>query len=175
MVIHAFYLARFFLFLSHIFSEFIANREIISDNDMDTSSDDHMEIDEEEEIDIGHFNLSKERVEKMKQVSNSLSWVHEFMDVNASENIKDEHNIKGQCIVMDNAPIHKLKVIKSLIEERGYKCIYLPPYSPLFNPIEGLLSKVKTGVRRTPLTADDRLTDRICELAKKVTKKSVRG
>lgn len=60
MVIHAFYLARFFLFLSHIFSEFIANREIISDNDMDTSSDDHMEIDEEEEIDIGHFNLNKE-------------------------------------------------------------------------------------------------------------------
>ncbi|CEG68052.1 hypothetical protein RMATCC62417_04384 [Rhizopus microsporus] len=142
---------------------------------MDTPSDDYMEVDEEEEIDIDHFNLSKERVEKMKQISSSLSCVHEFMDVDASENIKDEHDIKGQCIVMDNAPIHKLKVIKALIEERGYKYIYLPLYSSLFNPIEGLWSKVKAGVTRTPLTADDRLTDRICELAKKIIKKSVRG
>jgi hypothetical protein len=48
------------------YSEFITNREIISDNNMDTSSDDYMEVDEEEEIKIDHFNLSKEWIEKIK-------------------------------------------------------------------------------------------------------------
>lgn len=48
----------------------------------------------------------------------------------------DKNNIKGQCIVMDNAPIQKPKVIKALIEEREHKCIYLPPYSPFLNPSE---------------------------------------
>ncbi|KAG0944558.1 hypothetical protein G6F57_002252 [Rhizopus arrhizus] len=41
-------------------SEFIADREIISDNDMDISSDDYMEDDEQEEMEIEHFNLSEE-------------------------------------------------------------------------------------------------------------------
>lgn len=90
-------------------------------------------------------------------------------------NTLDKNNIKGQHIVMDNAPIHKPKVIKALIEERGHKCIYLPPYSPFLNPIEEFWSKVKAGVRRTPLTADDRLTDRICESVRKVTKKDCKG
>ncbi|KAG0749715.1 hypothetical protein G6F62_011135 [Rhizopus arrhizus] len=85
--------------------------------------------------------------------------------------INDKNNMKGQYIAMNNAPIHKPKVIKTLVEERGHKCIYLPPYSPFLNPIEEFWSKVKAGVRRTPLTADDRLTDHICESAGKVTKK----
>ena len=42
---------------------------------MDTSSDDYIKVDEEEEIEIDHFNLSKEWVEKIKQISNSLSFV----------------------------------------------------------------------------------------------------
>jgi transposase len=86
-------------------------------------------------------------------------------------NTLDKNNIKGQYIVMNNAPIHKSKVIKTLVEERGHKCIYLPPYSPFLNPIEEFWSKVKAGVRRTPLTADDRLIYHICESAGKVTKK----
>lgn len=90
-------------------------------------------------------------------------------------NTLDKNNMKGQYIVMDNAPIHKPKVIKALIEERRHKCIYLPPYSPFLNPIEEFWSKVKAGVRRTTLTADNCLTDRICETAGKVTKKDCKG
>jgi hypothetical protein len=44
-----------------------------------------MEVVEEEEIESDHFNLSKEWVEKIKQIGNSLSCVHEFMDVDAPE------------------------------------------------------------------------------------------
>lgn len=47
-------------------SEFIADREIISDNDMDISSDDYMEDDEQEEMEIEHFNLSEECMEKIR-------------------------------------------------------------------------------------------------------------
>lgn len=58
----------------------------------------------------------------------------------------DKSDMKGQYLVMDNAPIHKTKVIQKLIEDRGYKCLYLPPYSPFLNPIEKFWSKTKAGV-----------------------------
>lgn len=51
--------------------------------------------------------------------------------------------LKGHCIVMDNAPIHTAKEIDELITKRGYKSIYLPPYSPELNPIEQLWAIVK--------------------------------
>lgn len=48
------------------YRKFITNREIILDNDMNTLSDDYMEVDEEQEIEIDHFNLSKEWIKKIK-------------------------------------------------------------------------------------------------------------
>lgn len=47
-----------------------------------------------------------------------------------------DENLKGKFIVMDNASIHKSKSMIRKIERRGYKMIYLPPYSPGLNPIE---------------------------------------
>jgi transposase len=38
--------------------------------------------------------------------------------------------------VMDNAPIHTPAAIRALIENRGYKYLYLPLYSPFLNPID---------------------------------------
>jgi hypothetical protein len=67
-------------------SEFIADREIISDNDMDTSSDDYMEDDKQEEMEIEHFNLSEEWMEKIRRIgSDSLSYVREYMEVDLIE------------------------------------------------------------------------------------------
>lgn len=48
----------------------------------------------------------------------------------------DSNDLRGQYIIMDNAFIHKNASIRQLIESQGYKCIYLPPYSPFLNPIE---------------------------------------
>ena len=42
----------------------------------------------------------------------------------------------GQVIVMDNASFHKSKKIKELIESYGCRLLFLPHYSPDFNPME---------------------------------------
>ncbi|KAI8977663.1 hypothetical protein BDF20DRAFT_942729 [Mycotypha africana] len=67
-------------------SEFITNSEIISDNDMDISSDDYMEDDEQEEMEIAKFSLSEEWMEKIRRIGNdSLSYVREYMEVDLIE------------------------------------------------------------------------------------------
>ena len=42
----------------------------------------------------------------------------------------------GKIIVMDNLSAPKGERVRELIEERGCELLYLPPYSPDFNPIE---------------------------------------
>jgi hypothetical protein len=39
-------------------------------------------------------------------------------------------------LILNNAAIHKITAVEELIENRGYKTIYLPPHSPFLNPIE---------------------------------------
>ena len=87
----------------------------------------------------------------------------------------DRNGLHGYYLVMDNAPIHKPIAIRALIEERGYKCVYLPPYSPFLNPIEEFWSKVKSGIKRNPLDTGDLLTPRIMESVTNVTLQDCRG
>jgi transposase len=55
---------------------------------------------------------------------------------------------KGQVVVMDNLSAHKGERVKELIEGRGCELIYLPSYSPDFNPIEEAFSKIKDFLRK---------------------------
>lgn len=50
--------------------------------------------------------------------------------------ILDKNELKGYYIIMNNDPIHKPIAVREFINKRGYKCAYLPPYSPFLNPIE---------------------------------------
>jgi transposase len=54
----------------------------------------------------------------------------------------------GDILLMDNLPTHKVSGIAALIEERGARLEYLPPYSPDYNPIERCWSKIKTFLRK---------------------------
>jgi transposase len=54
---------------------------------------------------------------------------------------------QGQVVVMDNLSAHKGQRVRKLIEDRGCQLLYLPPYSPDFNPIEEAFSKVKRLLR----------------------------
>jgi len=53
----------------------------------------------------------------------------------------------GQVVVMDNLGAHKVAGVRERIEATGAAVLYLPPYSPDFNPIEQAWSKTKQRLR----------------------------
>lgn len=53
----------------------------------------------------------------------------------------------GDVVVWDNLPAHKSAQVTEAVEKAGASVALLPPYSPDFNPIEPLWSKVKTFLR----------------------------
>ena len=61
----------------------------------------------------------------------------------------------GDIVVMDNLASHKVAGVREAIEAVGSPVVYLPPYSPVFNPIELLFGKLKHLVRgATPQSLD---------------------
>ena len=68
---------------------------------------------------------------------------------------------RGQVVVMDNLSAHKGERVKELIEERGCELIYLPSYSPDFNPIEEAFSKIKRLVRKAEARTKEALIEAI--------------
>ncbi len=65
---------------------------------------------------------------------------------------------KGDLVIMDNLATHKVTGVRQAIEEAGATLLYLPPYSPDFNPIENMWSKVKQIMRGlAPRTAKELL------------------
>ena len=56
----------------------------------------------------------------------------------------------GDVVVMDNLSSHKGPSVRALIEAAGATLLYLPPYSPDFNPIENAFAKLKALLRRRP-------------------------
>lgn len=83
--------------------------------------------------------------------------------------------MKGHYLIMDNAPIHTAKVTGEIIEESGYKYIYLPPYSPELNPIEQFWSVVKSGVKREFILNKDTLPQVITDACNQVATSSFEG
>lgn len=55
---------------------------------------------------------------------------------------------RGDIVVMDNLSSHKVAGIQEAIEAAGANLIFLPPYSPDFNPIEQVFSKLKALLRK---------------------------
>jgi transposase len=53
----------------------------------------------------------------------------------------------GHCVVMDNLAAHKVMGVRQLIEDTGARLLYLPPYSPDFNPIEKCWAQLKQYLR----------------------------
>lgn len=53
----------------------------------------------------------------------------------------------GDIVVMDNLPAHKAAGVRDAIEAAGASLLYLPPYSPDFNPIENAFAKLKALMR----------------------------
>jgi transposase len=78
-------------------------------------------------------------------------WVEQFL-------IKELR--PGQFVVMDNAAFHKSQRTKDLIESVGCRVIFLPPYSPDFNPIEKFWANMKRWIKDN-VTEFDKLFDAV--------------
>ena len=63
----------------------------------------------------------------------------------------------GDIVVMDNLSSHKRPSVRAMIEARGARLAFLPPYSPDFNPIENAFSKLKALLRKAAARTRDAL------------------
>ncbi len=70
----------------------------------------------------------------------------------------------GMLVIMDNLPAHKIMGVRQAIEGAGARLIYLPPYSPDFNPIEMAFSKLKAALRKAAARTIPELWDVIAEV-----------
>ncbi len=64
---------------------------------------------------------------------------------------------KGDVVVMDNLPAHKVAGIREAIRAAGAGVLYLPPYSPDLNPIEQAFAKLKALLRKAGARTKDLL------------------
>lgn len=75
----------------------------------------------------------------------------------------------GDVVVMDNLPAHKAAGVRDTIERAGAKLMFLPPYSPDFNPIENAFSKLKAMLRARAERKIDALWDAVGTLIPRFT------
>ncbi len=67
----------------------------------------------------------------------------------------------GQVVVLDNLSVHKSAEARAAIEAAGCRLLFLPAYSPDFNPIELAFAKLKQALRRAAARTDDALVEAI--------------
>ena len=76
---------------------------------------------------------------------------------------------RGDIVVMDNLPSHKVAGIREAIEAAGAKLRYLPAYSPDFNPIEQFFAKLKALLRKAAARTVEALITAIAEALNNVS------
>ena len=81
----------------------------------------------------------------------------------------------GDVVIMDNLPAHKVHGVREAIEAVGASVLYLPPYSPDFNPIEMAFAKLKTILRAAAARTIDALWQAIADALKRFTPNECRN
>jgi transposase len=82
---------------------------------------------------------------------------------------------RGQIIVVDNLNAHKGERVRELIEERGCELLYLPPYSPDFNPLEEAFSKIKGLLRNAQARSREALVEALGRAISAISAMDARG
>ena len=80
-----------------------------------------------------------------------------------------------QTVVMDNLNVHRAAAVRQRIEARQCQLVFLPSYSPDFNPIEEAFSKLKTYLRRVKARTRERLESAIAEGLQRITAQDARN
>jgi len=81
----------------------------------------------------------------------------------------------GQVVVMDNLSAHKGRRVRELVEGRGCELVYLPPYSPDYNPIEQAFSKLKGLLRKAGARTREALIEAMGRALDAVAASDARG
>ncbi len=81
----------------------------------------------------------------------------------------------GQIVVLDNLQVHKSQAVHGIIEAQGCELLFLPSYSPDFNPIEQAFSKLKALVRKHKARTKQALDDAIAAALKAISLQDVIG
>jgi transposase len=81
----------------------------------------------------------------------------------------------GQAVVLDNLTAHKGARVRELVEGRDCELMFLPPYSPDFNPIEEAFSKVKGLLRKAGARTREALVDALGAALEAVTAEDAQG
>jgi len=82
---------------------------------------------------------------------------------------------RGDIVVMDNLRAHKISRVVTAIEATGAVLWFLPPYSPDFNPIEKMWSKIKAYLRKVKARTKEELWQAIGAALKTVTASDALG
>jgi transposase len=81
----------------------------------------------------------------------------------------------GQIVIMDNLSAHKPARVRELIEGRDCELVYLPAYSPDFNPIEEAFSKIKGMLGQAGARTKDALVGVLGEALSTVSAQDAQG
>ena len=81
----------------------------------------------------------------------------------------------GDLVIMDNLAAHKPLGIRALIEARGARLLFLPPYSPDFSPIELAWSKMKAMLRKLAARTREQLLPAVARALHAITPNDARG
>jgi transposase len=82
---------------------------------------------------------------------------------------------EGDIVIMDNLTSHKVPGVVDPIIDVGAKVVYLPPYSPDFNPIEMMWSKIKAYLRKVKARTKELLENAIAEALERITTSDILG
>ncbi len=81
----------------------------------------------------------------------------------------------GQLVILDNLSVHRQARIRQAITAAGCRVLFLPSYSPDFNPIEMAFSKIKAYIRRVGARTQEALEAAIATAIDLVTPADARG
>ena len=82
---------------------------------------------------------------------------------------------RGDIVVMDNLSAHKVSGVRELLENAGAELLYLPPYSPDFNPIEKCWSKFKQLIRTAKARSLSTLESSVADALTAITPQDIQG
>lgn len=80
-----------------------------------------------------------------------------------------------RVVILDNLSVHKQASIRAVIEAAGCRVLFLPSYSPHFNPIEHVFRKIKAYIRRVRARTQEALEAAIAAAIDRITLADAHG